>query len=127
MNLEKLPKNWQEKILDMYAAGASDIEVQSEFKIHPATWKELLAQTEFFNIIQLGRQYMKSWWYKQGRVNLKEKDFNSNLWYRNMQNRFGWSDKSSTHDSEEDFTETLSEEQIESKIDEYQKRLKAVS
>lgn len=35
----------------------------------------------------------EAWWTSQGRIALREREFNHVLWYMNMKNRFGWRDK----------------------------------
>jgi hypothetical protein len=35
----------------------------------------------------------EAWWQKQGRLNLKERKFNSHLYMLNMMNRFDWNMK----------------------------------
>lgn len=122
--LKQLPDNWQEKILDLYSEGMSDYEVMTELGIHWSTFKRFMADAEFAEVVEFGRQCSRAWWEKQGRVHLMNKDFNANLWKTNVQNRIGWSDKTSTHDSTEGFERSLTEEQLDQELERRLKRTK---
>ena len=120
--LKQLPDNWQEKILALYSEGMSDYEVMTELRLHWNTFKRFMADAEFAEVVQFGRQCSRAWWEKQGRVNLNNKDFSAVLWKTNVQNRIGWSDKTSTHDSETGFEKALSQEEIDAEIERRLKR-----
>lgn len=96
--LKLLPEDWQEKILKEYKEGASDVEIRADLNLTWAGWKQLMDDSpEFYNTVVIGRQLEKAWWMRVGRVNVFDRNFNSMLWYRNMQNRFGWSDKQTSN------------------------------
>ena len=97
LQLEDLPKGWEEYILSMSKEGASIVEIAVELDIARGTLYSLMERDEYFmNTIKKCKRYCESWWLKQGRVNLKDKDFSPTLWYMNMKNRFGWTDKQQT-------------------------------
>ena len=101
-NISDLPDNWYDSILDLYKEGASDVEVKALIY----TWRGHLSndlwdrwikeEPQFSETIKGGRMLSESWWSKNGRTNLKNKDFNYTGWYMNMKNRFGWKDRTDT-------------------------------
>jgi hypothetical protein len=99
--LEKLDLDdgWQNEVIELYSAGASDVEVKALiYEIRGSfsndLWDRwLIDEPEFSETIKVGKMLSEAWWAKSGRVNLKDKDFSYTGWYMNMKNRFGWSDK----------------------------------
>lgn len=92
-----LPDGWKKEILSLYEGGASDtiikkhiIKMRGKFSNH--LWNVWLRdEREFAETIETGRVLSQAWWEEKGR-DLEAKGFNTTLWYKNMQNRFGWSD-----------------------------------
>lgn len=121
-----LPKGWQEKILKLYAGGASDVEVQAELKLHINLWRELMGDEEFAEVVSYGRQLSKAFWFSLPRKNLFTKEFNAALYKTYMSNLFGWSDKQSVHDSDESFERAMNDDELMAKLDQKLNRLKAV-
>jgi len=96
-----LQKGWQEAVLDLYSQGGSDVEVRvllADIRTDVNTfsddlWERLLEEDdEFSRTIKKGRKLCESWWLKQGRENMTNKEFNYTGWYMQMKNRFGWAD-----------------------------------
>ena len=94
MRPTKYTKELGEKLEDLMYKGLSIEEVCHELRICKQTlynWCE--KHPEFLDSKKRGEDWSKGWWMKQGRVNLENDDFSPTLFYMNMKNRFGWSDK----------------------------------
>ena len=81
-------------VIDLMKDGASLDEVRGELDISKDTlyrWKE--DYEDFSDSIKRGVRMSQAWWEKQGRISLRDRDFNYTGWYMNMKNRFKWSDK----------------------------------
>jgi hypothetical protein len=95
--LDKKFENWRKELLSLYQEGASDCEVMVMLQLSPGAWEHLMKNTldsDFNELVTLGRIFAKSWWESTGRKNLMTKGFNTALWTIQMKNRFGWSEKS---------------------------------
>lgn len=103
IQLSDLPDNWQARVIALYQVGGSDVEVRAScfnsekdkyYVMSDDLFYRLIEEEEVFSrTIKSGRSLSELWWQSNGRVNLKDKDFNATLWYMNMKNRFKWSDK----------------------------------
>lgn len=97
-----LPIDWQIVVLELYEKGGSDVEVkgviyQMRGSFSNDLWDRwMLEEPEFSETIKVGKILSESWWQRNGRENLKNKEFNYTGWYMNMKNRFGWKDKNET-------------------------------
>lgn len=85
---------WAKEVYDLYAEGASDMEVAAHLKLTIRQFYAQLEENDKFKIlVDFGRTMSQAWWERQGRHNLKNKQFNSVLWFAQMKNKFGWADK----------------------------------
>ena len=94
--LEKKDPDWRKTALALYDQGASDREVMKELALSPGSWEVLyndVLESDFRELVDFGRLLSHAWWESQGRINLRNKQFNAALWTINMKNRFGWSEK----------------------------------
>jgi len=97
MRPTKYTKELGEKVIEYMYEGMSIEEVCYELKICKQTFYNWCdTHPEFLDSKKKGVDFSKGWWMKQGRVNLKDKDFSPTLFYMNMKNRFGWTDKQQT-------------------------------
>ena len=99
-SIESLPEKWYHDILDLYRDGGSDVEVKALIydwrgSFSNDLWERwMLEEPQFSETIKMGHILAQSWWMKNGRTNLMNKDFNYTGWYMQMKNRYGWADKS---------------------------------
>jgi hypothetical protein len=98
--LASLPDGWYHDILQLYKEGADDVEVKALIHEWRGTfsndlWQRWLTdEVEFSETIKTGKMLSAAWWYRNGRKNLENRNFNYTGWYMQMKNRFGWKDKS---------------------------------
>jgi hypothetical protein len=103
----KYDPKYCDKIIELMSEGASIEEVCYEWRITKATlynWTE--KHPEFLNSKKIGEQLSMGWWMKKGRE-LENTKLNHVLWYMNMKNRFGWSDKQEIQHSGTNITITF--------------------
>lgn len=124
--LDRLPSGWAKTVSTAYLNGASDVEVRAELRVTKKLWDHLYndpISSEFKEIVDFGRMLSKAWWMAQARTNLKDRQFNANLWHTYMKNMFGWSDKTeiTTKDSE-----SLTSDELDQRIDQAMKKFAKV-
>ena len=90
----KYKKAYCKTLVDLMKEGASLTEVCAHLDITRQTLHNWCDQNpEFLDAKKKGEALSAAWWEHQARTNLKDKSFNAALWYMNMKNRFGWSDR----------------------------------
>ncbi len=67
------------------------------YKIHARMMKD---DEEYKDIIDEGRMLAEAWWIRQGRENLKNRDFNNTNWIFTMKASWGWNDRPVTQTNE---------------------------
>lgn len=103
-------------VIEEFRGGASVIEVAAAIGIKRSTFYDWCNpssprfNSDFKEAVDFGRDVSEAWWMRTGRDNLHNRNFNSALWYMNMKNRFGWSDKQETRDASEFTKESVLDE-----------------
>lgn len=122
-DLSSLPKDWYIQVLNEYKEGASDVEIKSLIynwrgKFSNDLWDRWIKEEpEFSETIKGGRMLSEAWWAKNGRKNLTNKDFNYTGWYMNMKNRFGWTDRTQTENTNKNLDlSNLTDEELEERL-----------
>jgi len=112
--VSELPELWYEEVLELYAEGASDVEIKVILNVSNDIWARWMKEEpEFQETIKIGKELSRAWWETVGRRNLANGKFNSTLWYMNMKNRFGWADRSETKVDVSDKMQKIIEKGIE--------------
>lgn len=97
MSDSNLQTGWLAKMIPLYQEGRSDVEVCKELGITLKYFEGLYtSHPKFKELVDRGRDYAQAWWYEQGRKNLDNKSFMTELWKFNMANRHGWATKNDT-------------------------------
>ncbi len=116
--MAELPTDYDITALKNYAEGASDQEVAKELRIPMSKFKRLYSTDEHFrSVIDDGRGHALAWWMKEGRTNLKNKQFSYVGWFQNMKNRYGWADKAEINDGITKPIEAMSTEDLQQDIE----------
>ena len=80
--------------IEMARNGLSDVEIAAEFEISLATLKQWVDKYESFYIAyDIGKAMHEAWWLRQGKENMNERSFNTNLFKYMTMNKLGYSDK----------------------------------
>jgi transposase-like protein len=85
----KYKPEYCERILEMAAEGASMAEYAAEFGIDRTTlfdWRD--QHEEFSTALARAKILEQAWFEREARMNMKNKEFNANLWYRSALSRF---------------------------------------
>lgn len=105
IQLTDLPTDYEQLIIREMSIGASLQEIYGWLNISEPTFKRLCRDhPEFARTIKTGLRLSEKWWLQIGRTHIRDKEFNSTLWYMNMKNRFGWRDKVETETVVKDHT-----------------------
>lgn len=84
----------QEKILDLYEQGYSDVEVAAALRLPKARFMEMYDENMGFQkVVDTGRTLSEAWWHAVARRNLLSKGWQGSTWAFNMKNRYNWMDK----------------------------------
>ncbi len=107
---------WAKELIELYEGGASDVEVASALRLTEKEFDKRYKDDDLFQrLVQIGRLHAKAFWYKQARLGLRDRSFNTVLYIKVMQNRYGWSDK--TENTERKPADQMSEDELKGEID----------
>jgi hypothetical protein len=115
---KKVPE-WVSQVRELYANGASDIEVCRELKITQRKFDSLYDDPDnigFRELVDYGRTMAKAFWYEQARKALRDKSFNSTVWMFVMKNRYGWAEKSESLERSDIPANQLSLEEMQQRL-----------
>lgn len=111
------------KVRQAYEQGYADVEIMKLIGVTKEKFYELLSNDkQFKEFIEMGRVLSEAWWMEQGRTNLKVKQgerFDTALYTFFTKNRFGWADKIQNSISGEAPLETMSNDELLTKINQY--------
>lgn len=94
----------------------------AELKLTEKEFDQRLLEDELFaRLVQIGRMQAKAFWYKQGRLGLRDRSFNGKLYVDIMKNRFGWSER--TENTERRPDDMKSEDELKQELDALMKRV----
>lgn len=85
----KYKPEYCERMLEMAAEGCGMAEYAAEFGIDRATlfdWRD--QHEEFSTALTRAKILEQAWFEREARLNMKNKDFNANLWFRSALSRF---------------------------------------
>lgn len=91
---------------ELYREGAGDVEIAELLGMTMKQFHTLCEENEAFRVfVEKGSTIAQAWWWRQGRTNLRNKSFSTQMWAFNMKNRYGWAEKSdSTSTVEQDIS-----------------------
>ena len=90
----KYKEEFCEQVPELMADGMSKVEICAKLGFgYDAFLDWQKKYPRFSESVKKGDRLSEAWWMTQGRISLRERDFNSTLWYMNMKNRHGWADK----------------------------------
>ena len=94
----KYKPEYCETVIELLNQGRSIYSIARALQVAKSTLQEWAKEHEEFSAaLTTGKDFSKGWWEDEGQDNLHNKEFNSTLWYMNMKNRHGYSDKTETN------------------------------
>lgn len=85
----KYKPEYCERVIELAKEGAGWAEYAAEFEIDRTTLYDWAAShEEFSTALTRAKVHEQVWWEREGRLNLKSKEFNANLWIKSAQARF---------------------------------------
>lgn len=113
-----------DECLDLYREGAGDVEIAAHLNMTLKQFLDLCTDNEAFRaFVERGSTVAQAWWWRQGRVNLTNKNFSPQMWSFNMKNRYGWAEKNENlNNGELDVDINTVNRQLKQALDELHKK-----
>lgn len=91
--------------------GKSIVELAAELQVNVDTIQEWKKHDTFSAAMSLGMTLCQSWWERESRISLRDKDFNTGLWVQNVKGRFkdDWGDFKKDKVNENDLFNSVAE------------------
>lgn len=81
-------------IIDLYKQGYTNVEVAEYMELTKRQFAQMCQTNPAFReIVERGNDIAEAWNLRQGRENLKDKDFNTPLYKARMAQLYGWADR----------------------------------
>lgn len=114
-------KDWTPtEIIAMYSEGMTDYEVIKKLGITKRQFDKLCATNPIFrDIVERGNDYSLAWNIEQSRLNLSNKEFNSQLFNIRMQNLHSWSQKVDQNTKSLNVNAEMTKEDLLKKLESY--------
>lgn len=85
----KYKSEYCERIIELGKQGYSYAEIAADLEVDKASLYDWAAAHEDFSTaLRAAKTYEQAWFEREARSNMKNRDFNANLWYRSAASRF---------------------------------------
>jgi len=85
----KYKPEYCERIIELGKQGYSYAEIAADLEVDKASLYDwAAAHEEFSTALRAAKTYEQAWFEREARSNMKNRDFNANLWYRSAASRF---------------------------------------
>lgn len=85
----KYKPEYCERIIELGKEGYSHAEIAADLEVDKASLYDwAAAHEEFSTALRAAKTYEQAWFEREARSNMKNRDFNANLWYRSAASRF---------------------------------------
>jgi len=85
----KYKPEYCERIIELGKQGYSYAEIEADLEVDKASLYDwAAAHEEFSTALRAAKTYEQAWFEREARSNMKNRDFNANLWYRSAASRF---------------------------------------
>lgn len=101
--IDDLPEDWEQIMVEIAQEGGSKVECMANLGINRGAWGTLCEDSrEFLTTVERCDILCQNWWEKQGRRMTSDGQGSSVVWKFNMQNRFGWRERTENSNQEAD-------------------------